>query len=256
MSRSSIAILLVLLAPAMLRAQEPQDSAAPPDSQVSQKPKTIARYGFSDGALAIDVRPGSIIAVAAAQGDSAMTITLRASDARAWTDSTRRYVTRPAPRKSTQVVLQRSMIEEAADSGGAISFLRRAARDTTTFELLFSTRSFGKFPLALERREAALFFAAMRRAVDAARPAAPAKAALKAKAKPKAKADSTMPNATTPKTSPDLTAADVVRPDSARPDSIKPDSVISDSAKRAPKKRRPKPELVKPDSTKRDSTTP
>ncbi|HMI57781.1 MAG TPA: hypothetical protein VK511_07020, partial [Gemmatimonadaceae bacterium] len=179
MLRSSIAILLLSLAPAMLRAQEPQDSATPPDSQITHKPKTIARYGFSDGALAIDVRPGSIIAVAAAQGDSAMTITLRASDARAWTDSTRRYVTRPAPRKSTQVVLQRSMIEEAADSGGAISFLRRAARDTTTFELLFSTRSFGKFALALERREAALFFASMRRAVDAARPPVPAKAATK-----------------------------------------------------------------------------
>ena len=38
------------------------------------------------------------------------------------------------------VVLQRSMMEEAADSGAAISFLRRASSDTTTFELLFSTR--------------------------------------------------------------------------------------------------------------------
>jgi hypothetical protein len=236
MSRSSIAILLLLVAPALLRAQEPQDSAAPPDSQVSQKPKTIARYGFSDGALAIDVRPGSIIAVAAAQGDSAMTITLRASDARAWTDSTRRYVTRPAPRKSTQVVLQRSMIQEAADSGGAISFLRRAARDTTTFELLFSTRSFGKFPLALERREAALFFTAMRRAVYAARPPAPAKAATKPRAKPKATVDSTTPAYTKPKTT----------PDSARPDSTKRDTA----------KRKTKPDSTTPDSTKRDSTTP
>jgi len=90
------------------------------------------------------------------------------------------------------VVLQRSMIEEASDSGAAVSFLRRAASDTTTFELLFSTRSFGKFPLALERREAVLFFAAMRRAVDAARPPAPPKSATKAKAKakPTAKPDS------------------------------------------------------------------
>ena len=66
------------------------------------------------------------------------------------------------------------MIEEA-DSGGAISFLRRAERDTTTFQLLFSTRDFGKFPLTLERREATLFFGAMRRAIAAARPPAPAK---------------------------------------------------------------------------------
>ncbi|HEV7703102.1 MAG TPA: hypothetical protein VGO46_02375 [Gemmatimonadaceae bacterium] len=190
MSRFSIAIVL-LLAPALLRAQQPQDSLAAPDSQVAPKPRTIARYGFSDGAVAIDVRPGQIIAIAAAQGDSAATITLRARDARAWTDSTRRFVTRAAPRKSTQIVLQRSMAAEASDSGAAISFLRRAASDTTTFELLFSNRSFGKFPLALERREAAMFFAAMRRAVDATRPPAPPKPATKAKAKPKVKKDST-----------------------------------------------------------------
>ncbi|MDQ2768474.1 MAG: hypothetical protein M3Y30_15135 [Gemmatimonadota bacterium] len=190
MSRIPIAIAWLLLAPAALCAQEPQ---APQDSQAPPKSRTIARYGFTDGALAIDIRPGSIIAIAAAQGDSAATVTLRASDARAWVDSTRRFVTRAAPRKSTQVVLQRSMVEEASDSGGAISFLRRAAADTTTFELLFSTRSFGKFPLALERREAALFFAAMRRAIDATRPSARAKAAAKAKTKPKAKPDSTSP---------------------------------------------------------------
>ena len=138
------------------------------------------------------MRPGGIIAIAAAQGDSAATVTLRASDARAWVDSTRRFVTRKAPRKSTVVVLQRSMIEEASDSGAAVSFLRRAASDTTTFELLFSTRSFGKFPLALERREAVLFFAAMRRAVDATRPPAPPKSATKTKPKstPTAKPDS------------------------------------------------------------------
>jgi len=202
MSRFSIAIALLLLAPAALLAQEPQaspdsqaatDSQATADSQPSPKPRTIARYGFSDGALAIDVRSGSIIAIAAAQGDSAATVTLRASDARAWVDSTRRFVTRAAPRKRTQTVLQRSMVEEASDSGAAISFLRRAASDTTTFELLFSTRSYGKFPLALERREAVLFFAAMRRAVNATRPPAPAKPATKAKAKPKAKPDSTSP---------------------------------------------------------------
>jgi hypothetical protein len=186
MSRFPLAIALLLLAPAVLRAQESQDSLAPPP-----KPRTIARYGFTDGALAIDVRAGEIIAIAAAQGDSAATVTLKARDARAWVDSTRRFVTRAAPRKRTQVVLQRSMIQEAADSGGAISFLRRAASDTTTFELLFSTRSFGKFPLALERREAVMFFAAMRRAIAATRPPAAAKPAANtaSKAKPKPKSE-------------------------------------------------------------------
>jgi hypothetical protein len=161
-------ITIVLLAPAALRAQEP---------------KKIARYGFEDGALAIDVRPGGIIAIAAAQGDSAATVALRASDARAWVDSTRRFVTRAAPRKRTEVVLQRSRIEEA-DSGGAVSFLRRAERDTTTFQLLFSTRDFGNFPLTLERREASLFFGAMRRAIAAARQPAPPKGSSKVKPAP------------------------------------------------------------------------
>lgn len=158
--RSLLVIALCVLASAALRGQEP---------------RKVARYGFENGALAIDVRPGGIIAIAAAQGDSAATVTVRASDARAWVDSTRPFVTRTAPRKRTVVVLQRSMVEEAADSGGAISFLRRAERDTTTFQLIFSTRDFGKLSLVLERREAALFFGAMRRAITAARPPAPAK---------------------------------------------------------------------------------
>jgi len=167
--RYLFAIVLFAIAPAALRGQEP---------------RTIARYGFTDGAVAIDVRPGGIIAVAGAQGDSAATVAFRASDVRAWTDSTRRFVARAAPRKSTVVVLQRSMIAEAADSGAAISFLRRAASDTTTFELLFSTRDFGKFSMALERREAVLLFGAMRRAVDATRPPSTTKPAAKTKKKP------------------------------------------------------------------------
>lgn len=157
--RFLFAITMCFLAPAALRGQGT---------------KTIARYGFTDGALAIDVRPGGIIAIAAAQGDSAATVALRASDARAWVDSTRRFVTRQAPRRRSEVVLQRSMIEESGDSGAAVSFLRRAERDTTVFQLLFSTRRLGKFPLALERREAALFFKAMRRAVAMAQLATPA----------------------------------------------------------------------------------
>ena len=169
MSRVSLAIVLLVLAPALLRAQESRIDGRTRLS-VAPKPRTIARYGFSDGVVAINVRPGQIIAIAAAQGDSATTVTLRArTRARGRLHSP--FVTRAAPRKSTQVVLQRSMAEEASDSGGAISFLRRAASDTTTFELLFSTRRFGKFPLALERREAAMFFAAMRaRSTRRARP--------------------------------------------------------------------------------------
>ena len=166
--RASLAIACFVLAPAALRAQEA---------------RTIARYGFEDGTIAIDVRGDSVIAVAAAQGDSATTVTLRPSDARAWVDSTRKLISRAAPRKQTQVVLQRSMIESAENSGAAISLLRRAASDTTTFELLFSTAGFGKFPLALERREAVLFFAAMRRAVVATQPPAKPKAAKAARAK-------------------------------------------------------------------------
>ena len=168
--RSRFVITCLLLAPVVLRAQEP---------------RKIARYGFENGVVAIDVRPGGIIAIAAAQGDSAATVALRASDARAWVDSTRRFVTRAAPRKRAVVVLQRSMVEEA-DSGGAISFLRRAERDTTTFQLLFSTRDFGKFPLTLERREAKLFFGAMRRAIAAARPPVAARSPAKPKQAPAA----------------------------------------------------------------------
>jgi hypothetical protein len=149
----------------------------------AQAARTIARYGFVDGAVAIDVRAGGVIAIAGAQGDSAATVAISAANARAWTDSTRRFVTRAAPRKATVVVLQRSMVQEAADSGAAVSFLRRAASDTTTFELLFSTRSFGKFSVALERREAVLFFAAMKRAVAATQPPPASKPATKPKKK-------------------------------------------------------------------------
>ena len=64
-----------------------------------------------------------------------------------------------------------------------MSFLRRAERDTTTFQLFLSTRDFGKLSLALERREANLFFGAMRRAIVAARP--PAATKRPGKVKPK-----------------------------------------------------------------------
>lgn len=144
----------------------------------------IVRYGFTDGAIEIDVRPGALISIAAAQGDSAATVTVRAPDARTWTDSTRRMIRRSAPRKRTVVVLQRSMIEEAADSGAAVSLIRRAEADTTTFELFFATRADGGFPLALERREVDLFLAAMRRAVAVALPPAAPKSKAKTKPKP------------------------------------------------------------------------
>jgi hypothetical protein len=158
--------------------------AVVPYAARAQNARTIVRYGFSDGAVEIIVRPGAIIAIAAAQGDSAATVTVHATDARAWTDSTRRIVHRAAPRKRTVVVLQRSQIAEAADSGAAMSLIRRAETDTTTFELHFATRSGGGFPLTLERREADLFLAAMRRAVAVALPSAPKP---KPKTKPKAK---------------------------------------------------------------------
>jgi hypothetical protein len=166
--RFAFAIAVLAVAPAALRGQ-----AA----------RTIVRYGFTDGAVEINVRPGALISIAGAQGDSAATVTVRASDARAWVDSTRRMARRAAPRKRTVVVLQRSMIE-AADSGAAVSFIRRAESDTTTFQLFFATRAFGGFPIALERREADLFFAAMRRAVDATRSPPAAKPNAKAKKTP------------------------------------------------------------------------
>ena len=175
----AIALLTLALVPADVRGQDSSQEQEQRQEQRSEQ-RTVARYGFTDGAIVISVRPGAIIAVAGAQGDSAATVAFRASDAKAWVDSTRRFTNRAAPRKATVVVLQRSMISEAADSGAVLSFLRRAASDTTTFGLIFSTRNIGKFPLALERREAVLFFAAMRRAINATRPPPAPKAAAKA----------------------------------------------------------------------------
>lgn len=140
-----------------------------------QASRTIAKYGFSGGVVQVDVRPGARIAIAGAQGDSAATVTVRAADARAWVDSTVRVLARSAPKKKSALILQRSMIEEASDSGAALSFIRRAAVEGTTYSLFFSTRRYGGFPLELEKREATLFLGAMRRAIGAARPAAPPK---------------------------------------------------------------------------------
>jgi hypothetical protein len=172
--RFSHVIALLALAPFALQAQ---------DSSNSQGTRAIVRYGFTDGAVEIDVRPGALISIAGAQGDSAATVTVRASDARVWTDSTRRVIRRAAPRKRSVVILQRSIIAEASDSDAAVSLIRRAETDTTTFQLYFTTRSGGGFPLGLERREADLFFAAMRRAVAVALPAPASK--MRAKPKPK-----------------------------------------------------------------------
>lgn len=158
-----------------------RDTSAPEPS-VPKSKTVIVRYGFDDGVVEIDVRPGAYISIAGAQGDNAATVTVRGSDARAWTDSTRRMARRAAPRKRTIVVLQRSRIGEASDSGAAVSFIRRAETDSTSFQLFFTNRSSGGFTLALERRETELFFAAMRRAVAVALPSAPKK---KTRPKPK-----------------------------------------------------------------------
>lgn len=200
--RLPLAIALLALVPAAVGAQDstvgdsaPRDTtvrdtasreASAPEPAARTPAKVIVRYGFDDGAVEIDVRPGGYISIAGAQGDSAATVTVRGSDARAWTDSTSRIFRRAAPRKRTVVVLQRSIIAEAADSGAAVSFIRRAETDSTSFQLFFANRSRGGFPLALERREAELFLAAMRRAVAVALPRA-AKQQPKPKPTPKPK---------------------------------------------------------------------
>ena len=201
--RFPLAIALLAVVPAAVRAQDsavrdsaPRDTTVrdtasretgAPEPAARKSAKVIVRYGFNDGAVEIDVRPGAYISIAGAQGDSAATVTVRGSDARAWTDSTSRIFRRAAPRKRTVVVLQRSIIGEAADSGAAVSFVRRAETDSTSFQLFFVNRSRGGFPLALERREAELFLAAMRRAVDVALPrAAKQQPKPKPRSKPKA----------------------------------------------------------------------
>ena len=170
----------------VVRANTPRATTTVTSSSRQTPPRgaktVIVRYGFDDGAVEIDVRPGAFISIAGAQDDSAATVTVRGSDARLWTDSTTRMFRRAAPRKRTVVVLQRSTMAEAADSGAAVSFIRRAETDTTAFQLYFANRSNGGFPLVLERHEADLFLAAMRRAVAVALPAA-----TKPKSKPKPK---------------------------------------------------------------------
>lgn len=190
--RFPYAIALLAFVPFALRAQGEKT--------------VIVRYGFTDGAVEIDVRPDGVVSIAGAQGDSAATVTVHATDARAWTDSTRRIVRRAAPRKRTVVVLQRSTIDEAADSGAAVSFIRRAETDSTTFRLYFANRSYGGFPLALDRREADLFFAAMRRAVSVALPPPAPKPKKKMKPNPPASvAPGPAPAAPAPAPRPDST---------------------------------------------------
>jgi hypothetical protein len=125
--------------------------------------QTVARYGFREGVVGIDARSDGRIDIAGASGDSAITITVRAADARRWADTTPRLLARHAVPKRGETT-QRSAMDEAADSGAAIAFIRRASADTTTYRLFFANHHFGGFPLALAPEEATVLFRDVQRA--------------------------------------------------------------------------------------------
>ncbi len=126
-------------------------------------------YGFDSGVVAIGMRDSARLAIAVAQGDSALTLIFDAAAARRWADSSERLLRRGRARRGRDIV-QRSTMDEAIDSGAALSLVRHATDSASRLELFVSNRHFGGFPLPLDEREAKILLGAVERAAKAAMP--------------------------------------------------------------------------------------
>jgi hypothetical protein len=175
-------------------------AAKPPVKRVP-----IAKSVFGDAGMIVNARDDGFIEVAAAGPDKTILLQLRILAARAWVDSTARML-RSRPRRSNTPRTYRSDIEEAGTSG-TMAVTRKVTAGESQYSLFFSDDPLGGFTIPIERSEADVFVAQIRRAVALAakmleRPdssAKPADSAASKSAKPATKRPA-RPPATKPAT--------------------------------------------------------
>jgi hypothetical protein len=158
---------LVLAAPRSAAGQSPDSAAtasAAPTPAVRRV--AIAKTVFGDAGVIINARSDGFIEIAAAGPKKPILLQLRTLAARAWVDSTYRML-KARPRRSAKTRTYRSDIEEHASSGTMV-LTRRVTSGESTYSLFFSDDPLSGFTVPIERSEADVFVATVRRAVAAA----------------------------------------------------------------------------------------
>ena len=199
-------------APVQAQSTAPAGQSANPEAK-SAKRVVIAKSVFGDAGMIVNARDDGFIEVAAAGPNKTVLLQLRTLAARAWVDSTARML-KARVRRSNTPRTYRSDIDEHGTSG-TMALTRTVTAGESEYSLFFSDDPLGGFTIPIEKSEADVFVAQIRRAV-----------ATSAKlAEP--------PDTATAKT------------DSAAPEAAKP------PPKRAPAKKPAAPPAAKSDSTKK-----
>ncbi len=152
----------------------------------------IAKSVFGDAGMIVNARNDGFIEVAAAGPSKTVLLQLRTMAARAWVDSTARML-RARVRRSNTPRTYRSDIDEAGTST-TMALTRKVTAGESQYALFFSDDPLGGFTVPIERSEADVFVAQVRRAValsaklleppDGAKPADSAAKAKKPASKP------------------------------------------------------------------------
>ena len=145
--------------PASTAPAGPGAASAPP------KRVPISKAVFGDAGIIVNARDDGFIEVAAAGPAKTVLIQLRTMAARAWVDSTSRML-RARPRRSNTPRTYRSDIEEHGTST-TMALSRKITAGESEYSLFFSDEPLTGFTIPIEKSEADVFVAIVRKAVGA-----------------------------------------------------------------------------------------
>ena len=180
-------------------------AAAPnPATPSGVKRVPISKSVFGDAGIIVNARDDGFVEVAAAGPQKTVLIQLRTMAARAWVDSTSRML-RARPRRSATPRTYRADVQEHGTST-TMALTRKVTNGESEYSLFFSDDPLAGFTVPVEKSEADVFVAVVRRAVatsakmldkedstraakdSTAKPAPKKKPAVKRPASPPAKA--------------------------------------------------------------------
>jgi hypothetical protein len=140
-------------------------AAAGPATPSGVKRVPISKSVFGDAGIIVNARDDGFIEVAAAGPQKTVLIQLRTMAARAWVDSTSRML-RARPRRSTTPRAYRSDVQEHGTST-TMALTRKVTNGESEYSLFFSDDPLAGFTVPVEKSEADVFVAVVRRAVVA-----------------------------------------------------------------------------------------
>src|SRR5688572_29408894 len=144
-------------------AAAPAASQASPATKPGVRRVPIAKSVFGDAGMIVNARDDGFVEVAAAGPSKTVLLQLRTLAARAWVDSTARML-RARVRRSNTPRTYRSDIDEPGTST-TMALTRKVTAGESQYALFFSDDPLGGFTIPIERSEADVFVAQVRRAV-------------------------------------------------------------------------------------------